>query len=336
MPRNLKKCLYFLLGGLGGIVVIFIIFVGTAIFQAKYYLETFLEEAPQNGIPIGYGKVVTQKYFPQMVLKIKKLGVDGWYDIEGEAQESTISYSLFHPHTLTIRMPTLELKYLHHTIALNDLEITLDPFSYGDGEINISFQKASLMEEETLKGSLEKGHFSLHPKVIEASNDKGTYKIPSLVLKGEGKEVHLNKDVLELGQTIKDIAVRATIQESLSLLPKGNMSLQDCLKLWREQGGAVDIEKLSFTWGSLLGGVEGTFALDMDLFPEGAFTFHVKGISVFLRNLVKNKKMPPDQRVIVQMALGLLEASTHNNFILPVTLQNKKIRAGDFLEISLK
>lgn len=325
-----------MVAGLGGIAVIFIIFVGTSLFQAKYYLETFLEEAPQNGIPVGYEKVITQKYFPHMVLKIKKLGIDGWHDMEGDAPETFISYSLFHPHTLVIRMPVVELQYFQYNITLSDLEVILDPFSYENGEVHISFQKASLAEKDKVIGIFEKGKFSSYSQVVEARNDQGIYKIPSLLLKGEGKEIHLKQEVLDLGRSIKDISIRATIQESISLLPKGNMSLLDCLKQWREKGGAVDLEKLSLAWGPLLGRIEGTFALDIDLFPEGSFTFHVKGISHFLRSLVKNKKMPPDQRIIIQMALGLLEAGTHNNFIIPVTLQNKKIRAGDFLEIPLK
>lgn len=335
MTRNLRKIFLFTACGLGGIGIGILIFLGTSLFQAKNSLESFLEESPQKGIPLVYEKVEIHSFFPSLCLKIKKLGIDGWYGIEGDTQEVFVKYSLLDSHKLIIEAPLAVVKYLDYDVSLSNLKIHIDPFAYTTAEAKISFEHASLKEKESVKGTLEKGILSFSPQIIETHNDQGIYKIPSLQVELVGQEIRLGVDVEALGGEIKNISLKGLIQESSSLLKENAISFWENLEEWRKNGGVIDLEKVSFRWGPIEGEMEGALALDSAFYPEGAFTVRLTGIPTFLRDLVKSKKIPPEQQVVMQMALGFLDASSHD-FVLPVTIQNKRVNIGNFMKISLE
>jgi hypothetical protein len=68
----------------------------------------------------------------------------------------------------------------------------------------------------------------------------------------------------------------------------------NALTRWRDAGGTFELHELAFAWSGLKLEGDGTFALDDQLRPEGAFAFRLDGLQATLQRLTHAGDLSPE------------------------------------------
>ncbi|MEB3701885.1 DUF2125 domain-containing protein [Candidatus Bealeia paramacronuclearis] len=110
------------------------------------------------------------------------------------------------------------------------------------------------------------------------------------------------------------------------------------LAAWRDQGGIIDIKKLSFTWAPLDIQGDGTFTFDEQMRPLSAFSATISGYDRALEVLTEVGVI---KKKAAQMAGFILGMLAHQNqkgekeITVPITTQNGKLSVGpaDLIEL---
>ncbi len=112
-------------------------------------------------------------------------------------------------------------------------------------------------------------------------------------------------------------------------LPAG--SLETALKAWRDAGGTLEIQRLSGAIGPLRLETKGTFALDGEMQPEGAFSARAEGYLEAVEGLVDAGLMKPREGTAAKLVLTVLAkrpAGKTPYVETPLTLQDRVLSAG--------
>ncbi len=136
--------------------------------------------------------------------------------------------------------------------------------------------------------------------------------------------------VSPLGQDIRDLRLVARL---LGELPRGaGVSLTEALQIWRDNGGTIEVEKLSLGHGPLNVSGDGTLALDRDLQPVGAFTARVQGFFDSIDALARQGVIDARQAISAKLILGVLSRRPAGGgpatLNLAITVQQQNLYAG--------
>lgn len=82
--------------------------------------------------------------------------------------------------------------------------------------------------------------------------------------------------------------------------------LAEAVRIWRDDGGTLEIAKLAVDWGPLRVEGDGTLALDERDRPLGAGTARIAGYAETLDTLVAGGAVPPGMAAVAKIALNLL------------------------------
>lgn len=121
-------------------------------------------------------------------------------------------------------------------------------------------------------------------------------------------------------------------------LPEGLNA--DRLKVWADNGGAIDIRSLDVAHGvlGLLG--EGTLALDGALQPIGAFTARISGFNAAVDALVRSGVVRREDGSLAKVVLGVLAKPSPGGgpkqVTVPLTVQDRVLSAGPIPLIRLR
>ncbi len=151
---------------------------------------------------------------------------------------------------------------------------------------------------------------------------------PSLALEIDILGLTLPKTVrTALGHTIGRIAGQATV---MGTIPAGRPAA--ALTAWRDQGGVVEISRLSLGWGALTVKGSGTLALDIGLQPIGAMTARIAGYAETIDRLSAAGTLGRGQGLVAKLALGVLartpEGGGRPEVEVPVSVQNRMLTVG--------
>lgn len=136
-----------------------------------------------------------------------------------------------------------------------------------------------------------------------------------------------------------DVAVFRVSAEATGAAPPQGIDAES-LRVWVNDGGAVDIRALEIAHGVLGMKGEGTLALDGDLQPIGAFTAGISGFNEAVDALVAAGAARPQDGALAKVVLGVLAKSPPGGgakvVSLPLSLQDRKLSVGPVPLIRLK
>jgi hypothetical protein len=107
--------------------------------------------------------------------------------------------------------------------------------------------------------------------------------------------------------------------------------LEAVMRAWRDAGGTLEIERLAGTIGPLKLETKGTFALDPEMQPEGAFSARAEGYIEAVDALVQAGLMKPTEGTAAKLVLAVIAkrpAGKVPYVETPLTLQDRVLSAG--------
>jgi hypothetical protein len=153
-----------------------------------------------------------------------------------------------------------------------------------------------------------------------------TYNEPDLSLSMSLHQTKLPVVVEPLGATIADLDVAVTIKGPMPAGP-----LPQVAAAWRDAGGTIELDALSFHWGALSASATGTLALDENLQPVGGFSGAIEGYDQIIAALVADGSLKADQAGIARLALTMLAKAGPDGrpeIATSFTIQNGKMYLG--------
>ncbi len=116
--------------------------------------------------------------------------------------------------------------------------------------------------------------------------------------------------------------------------PSSASSLPQELDIWRRDGGAIEVRRLSVRHGVLGLDGDGTITLDRNLQPEGAFSASVSGFNPAVDALIAQGLVPKAEGQLAKAALGLFAKAPSGGgpktIDIPLTVQEGRLSAGPF------
>lgn len=131
---------------------------------------------------------------------------------------------------------------------------------------------------------------------------------------------------LLLGHSLTTASLQARL---MGELPTG--TLQSALKAWRDDGGTLEVDALSFDWPPLQLTGKGTVALDRDMQPILASTSTVRGVFEAVDSLTVAGVIRQKDAGVAKLVLGLLmkpAADGRKELTVPLTVQNRTLSVG--------
>lgn len=131
---------------------------------------------------------------------------------------------------------------------------------------------------------------------------------------------------------------RLTADATGAELPEGLNA--DRLRVWADDGGAIEVRSLDVAHGvlGLLG--EGTLALDGALQPIGAFTARISGFNAAVDALVRSGVVRREDGSLAKVVLGVLAKPSPGGgpkqITVPLTVQDRMLSAGPIPLIRLR
>lgn len=155
--------------------------------------------------------------------------------------------------------------------------------------------------------------------------DNPTYRTDTLDLSVDAKGVRLPAPVealATLGRDIVSAGIVARVQGRII-----GTKLGEALKVWRDDGGTLEVSKLALAWGPLLLDGDGTVALDAENRPMGAATARIAGFGETIDALATSGTIRPAMAAGLKIALTLMarqdaEAGNRPRVTIPMTAQD--------------
>lgn len=157
--------------------------------------------------------------------------------------------------------------------------------------------------------------------------EEATHRTPVLDLRLHVAGLNLPDQIqMPLGNDLTELEIAATL-----LGPIADGPLSDSLTKWRDDGGTVDVRRLSAKYGPLALNADGTLALDGGLQPVGAFTARVEGFFETVDALRVRGIIRAADAVTAKMILGVLVKRNGNGrsgLSIPMSIQDRHLFAG--------
>ncbi|HXP96720.1 MAG TPA: DUF2125 domain-containing protein, partial [Telmatospirillum sp.] len=131
---------------------------------------------------------------------------------------------------------------------------------------------------------------------------------------------------LLFGPLISSVRLEAHLQGSVAGGP-----VEQALTAWRDDGGTVEIERLSVDWKPLALSGAGTLALDRDLQPMLASNCDIRGLFEAIDALSRSGVVRPQDAGMVKLIFGLMMKPDKNGaktLSVPLTIQNRVLSVG--------
>ena len=160
------------------------------------------------------------------------------------------------------------------------------------------------------------------PPANDDEPDKPVVEV-RLRIGGFGVPARIN---LPLGPAIERLEISADL-----IRPILGGPLENALTGWRDDGGTINVQRLSGAYGPLTMTADGTMALDGDLQPIGAFTARVEGFFETIDALRERGIIQARDAITAKMVLGVMSrrsGSGRSGLNLPLTIQERRLFAG--------
>ncbi|AIL13319.1 hypothetical protein IM40_07145 [Candidatus Paracaedimonas acanthamoebae] len=190
------------------------------------------------------------------------------------------SFEIYHKDYLlkTLKLYDLHLKMLKNRVKVKEISLSM-PIQGKLIRPSLTSIATATSQEKILSNSDRSRSFALKIYRMKINEDSAT-KLPSLLESVEA--------TIHLEEAFNPFAVNP-------------------FKEWTAKGGFLEIEKLSFEWGSLKGEGDGTFAFDHKSQPLAAFSTKISGLETFLDHLAQEKIIRKNIASMAKLSLGLLQ-----------------------------
>jgi hypothetical protein len=108
----------------------------------------------------------------------------------------------------------------------------------------------------------------------------------------------------------------------------------NALTRWRDAGGTFELHELALAWSGLKLEGDGTFALDDQLRPEGAFAFRLDGLQATLQRLTDAGDLSPEFAELIGQHIAELSVPDDRvpgRLLIGVTAQDGRLTVQDHL-----
>jgi hypothetical protein len=124
-----------------------------------------------------------------------------------------------------------------------------------------------------------------------------------------------------LGPKVEHIILDASLRGNI----KGD-STKEVVKNWYENDGVLEVKELGFKWGETSATGDGTFTLDENLQPLGAFSASFTGLNEAVDAYEKAGKLDNFKASALKLGFTLLHSAKGSK--LSVTIQDRKLSLG--------
>lgn len=140
---------------------------------------------------------------------------------------------------------------------------------------------------------------------------------------------------LPIGDGLDEFTLRSIIPQAI---PKG-ADLRGRLRRWSDEGGVMEVERLTLSAGPLSLGAVGTVALDDWLQPQAAFTAQIRGFFEALDQLERKGIIRARDASIAKVVLGAMAKQPPDGgplaLELPLTVQERMLYLGPVALVQL-
>ncbi|MCR9214124.1 MAG: DUF2125 domain-containing protein [Proteobacteria bacterium] len=141
-------------------------------------------------------------------------------------------------------------------------------------------------------------------------------------------------DDFPLGKTIEKFALSTNLEGTIKKLPSA-----ETLSVWRDQGGALDINSLKIIWGHGKIDGEGRLKIDQQNYPSGSLKTKISGYEKILEALTATGQVEPNLARTIGFALDLLAKNSDDGtkyLQLPVAAQEGGVYLGPLFLMRLQ
>lgn len=296
--------------------------------QTRAHIDTWFEDVRAAGHEVKYDDLQIAGFPSQIALEIQNFQfnhANGQWRVtlpnakahgipwELDRVEGHIGVPINIEHTRGARSDSYVV-----SSATNSFDVTLNnpgTFSFQMSELAVAGSTISQpIMMETLIGALSGGDTNVF---LQASLKAAGIRLSDPELSPFGEEIaSLEVDI--------DVDVR----------PTSAPSLPEQLDIWRRDGGAIEVRRLSVRHGVLGLDGDGTITLDRNLQPEGAFGASVSGFNPAVDALIAQGLVPEAEGQLAKAALGLFAkvppGGGPKTIDIPLTVQEGRLSAGPF------
>lgn len=133
---------------------------------------------------------------------------------------------------------------------------------------------------------------------------------------------------LPTGRTLQEATLKASVTEDLPAGP----NLKERLRAWQENGGTVEVNRLTLSAGPMRIGAVGTLTLDDWLQPQAALTAQIRGFFEALDRLEADGIIRPRDATVAKVVLGVMATQPPDGgpaaLELPITIQERMLYLG--------
>ncbi|EKV29259.1 hypothetical protein C882_0566 [Caenispirillum salinarum AK4] len=157
------------------------------------------------------------------------------------------------------------------------------------------------------------------------AHDTGIFGALSIDLRG----LHLPPEAaLPTGRMLQEVTLKAVVTEDL---PPGP-NLKARLRAWQENGGTMEVDRLTLAAGPMRIGAVGTLTLDDWLQPQAALTAQIRGFFEALEQLEDQGVIRPRDASVAKVVLGVMARQPPDGgpaaLDLPITIQDRMFYLG--------
>lgn len=296
--------------------------------QTRGHLDAWVEDVRTAGHKISYDEIQFVGFPSRITLEIENLSFihvnDNWQIIVPRAQVYGTPWKLDRVEG-DVDMP-VEVSHASSgqtiTYTISSQQNAFDVDLNGSGAISLKLDGLRVespalsdpISMDTLSGTLRGGDENLF---FQTSINASGISLPESDISPFGEKIE------SFGTDI-DVVVHPTRAASLS----------EQLDIWRRNGGAIEVQRLSIRHGVLGLDGDGTITLDRDLQPEGAFGASVSGFNPAIDAMVVQGLVPEAESRFIKAALGLLATvppgGGPKRIDVPLTVQNRELTVGPF------
>lgn len=313
------------LGAATGYVLLWL----SAAQKLEDFIKTYAEELRKSEIEVTYDSFKVTGFPFRILAKVKNpavvvpyLGKTEW-QVDGKLE---IFSGVWHPKTLSfdVRGKT-SLTYQAHKKA-RPYKVTLEDlggtFIYGPEGVEMLTGldlkglkmegKSSDVQVETLK------------LLVQETSSEAVPSTKAIALDVEGLDLGLQTKS-PLDTKIEKIRLAGLLQGTFPL-----DSLRESFVHWAQEGGAIEMAKISMTWGATKFKGEGAFVLDKTLQPMITFAGEMEGFDALLAGCVKAGLMKPQAAQMGQAILSPVKGTPKESKIdrVSLSLQNGELSLG--------
>jgi hypothetical protein len=285
-------------------------------------LDHWVAERAAVGWKISTGAVAVSGFPLHVVLTLSAPGVE---DPSGNAWQGpalAVVIPLFdpqHPHLEAPGEHVVAIKGrepVHISIQGASADLAVDGHGLNDLSLDLAMGSA---------GSAHLGRSSLQLRRLAAG--QVAHDVPSWSLRLSLENLGLPDDPrLLFGPLLSSIQLEAHLQGSVT-----GGAVEQALRAWRDDGGTVEIDRLSVDWKPLALSGTGTLALDRDLQPMVASNCDIRGLFEAVDALTRSGVVRPQDAGMVKLIFGLMMKSDKNGaktLSVPLTIQNRVLSVG--------